>query len=351
MEHSLPRSKRRVARAAATLAAVLLPMPAILYAGDGTAPPSGTIAYVTSEITWAIYQTADGKAECPDGFGKYGPREVFARLYPKGGTEVDTRLVRESLKLFPLDSKDQFPIPEASGPTATGLNLDGKIGPHDFTGPAGEQGIDNQLYRLIGCSLLFRAPAGEFRQHGINELRRSVYNRSMIEITGVDSLENDDDVTVTILRGRDPLLTDASGDHIVPGGTQRVDTRFSKRFFVQLKGRIVNGQLRTQPADLLWPWGFFTAAADEYRIRGARFQLNLMDTSAAGLLAGYVDVESFYSTLNAWPMHQLAYGQLDPSGFHRKLRQLADGYPGQGGAMTAISSAINISMVRVFLDR
>ncbi len=337
--------------AASMIVVARLQMPATSYAGDGSTPASGKIAYVTSEITWALYQTAAGKAECPNGFSHYGPREVFAQLYPRGGTEVATRLARESLKLFPVDSKDQFPIPEAVGPTATGLDLDGKIGPHDFVSPSGEQGIDNQLYRLIGCSLLFRGPAGEFRQHGINEVRRSIYDRTLIEISGVDSLRNDNDVTVTILRGLDPLLTDASGDHVVPGGTQRVDNRFSKRFLVRLKGKIVDGQLRTEPTDLLWPWAFFTAAADEYRIRGARFQLNLTDTTAAGFLAGYVDVESFYSTLNAWPMHNLAYGQLDPSGFYRKLRQLADGYPDPDGTMTAISSAINISMVQVLLDR
>lgn len=351
MKYSPSRSRRPQAWRAFTIVAGLLVVPPTSFAGDGTAPPDGRIAYVATDMTWSVYQTADGKAECPDGFNEYGPREVFAKLYPKGGAEADTRLVRESLKLFPMDSKDQFPIPEANGPTAIGLNLDGKIGPRDFTSPAGEKGIDNQLYRLIGCNRQFRGPTGEFRRYGIYLGRQSIYNRVIIEITGVDSLKNDDAVTVTILRGLDPLLTDASGEQVLPGGTQRVDNRFSKRFYVQLKGRIVNGQLRTEPTDVIWPWSFFYTAATEYRLRAARFQLDLTDTKATGLLGSYVEVESFYSTLNMWSMHHLAYGQLDPSGFYRKLRQLADAYPDESGSMTAISSSINISLSRVFLDR
>jgi hypothetical protein len=118
-----------------------------------------------------------------------------------------------------------------------------------------------------------------------------------------------------------------------------------------MKGKIVNGELLTEPTDLIWPWSIFYSAATEYRLRGARFHLNLTDTRAEGLLASYADVESFYATLNTWSMHHMAYGQLDPSGFYRKLRQLADGYPDRSGRMTAISSSINISMVRTFLDR
>jgi hypothetical protein len=351
MKYSPSRSRRPQGWVAFTILAALIVVSATSFAGDGTAPPDGRIAYVATDMSWSVYQTADGKAECPGGFNEYGPREVFAKLYPKGGAEADTRLVRESLKLFPMDSKDQFPMPEAKGPTAIGLNLDGKIGPRDFTSPSGEPGIDNELYRLIGCNRQFRGPTGEFRRYGIYLGRQSIYNRIIIEITGVDSLKNDDAVTVTILRGLDPLLTDASAEQVLPGGTQRVDNRFSKRFYVQLKGKIVNGQLRTEPAEVIWPWSFFYTAATEYRLRAARFQLDLTDTKAAGLLGSYVDVESFYSTLNMWSMHHLAYGQLDPSGFYRKLRQLADAYPDGSGGMTAISSSINISMSRVFLDR
>lgn len=349
MKYSRSKAARPQAWGAFTILAALIVVPATSFASDGTAPPDGRIAYVVTDMSWAVYQTADGKAECPDGFNKYGPPEMFAKLYPKGGTVADTRLFLLSRKYFPMDSKDPFSMPEAKGPIAIGLNLDGKTGQRDFTSPSGEKGIDNELYRLIGCNRQFRGPAGEFRHYGLYLGRQQSYSRIIIELTGVHSLQNDDNVTVTILRGLDPLLTDASGEHVLPGGTQRIDNRFSKRFYAQIKGKIVKGQLRTEPTDLVWPWSFFYSAADEYRLRGARFRLNLTNKTAKGLLGSYVDIDSFYSTLSMWSMNNLAYGQLDPWGFYQKLRQLADGYPDKSGRMTAISSAINISAVQVFL--
>lgn len=330
--------------------AVLMMVPTASFARDDTTPPDGRIAYVVTDMTWALFQTEGGKAECPDGLNKYGPPEMFAKLYPKGGTVAGTRLVLLSRKFFPMDSKDPFPMPEATGPTAIGLNLDGKIGPRDFTSPSGEKGIDNELFRVIGCNRQFRGPAGEFRHYGLYLGRQQIYSRIIIELTGVDSLQNDDHVTVTILRGMDPLLTDASGERVLPGGTQRIDNRFSKRFYAQIKGKIVNGQLRTEPTDLVWPWSFFYSAADEYRLRAARFRLNLTAKTAEGLLGSYVDIDSFYATLSMWSMNNLAYGQLDPGGFYQKLQQRADGYPDNSGRMTAISSAINVSAVQVFLE-
>jgi hypothetical protein len=349
MKHSFA---KQVGWRTLTVAATLAVAPAISFAADGTAPPDGRIAYVTTDMYWGVYQTADGKAECPDGLNKYGPREVFAKLYPKGGTEVDTHLAREALKYYPEDSKDNFPMPEAKGPTAIGLNLDGKVGPNDFTSPTGEKGIDNSLFRVIGCSPQFRGPEGQFRLFGNRLVRQMTYNRSIIEISGVDSLKNDDSVQVTILRGLDPLLTDAGGDKIMPGGTQRVDNRFSKRFYNQLKGKIVDGVLQTEAKDVTWPWAVFFGNTNEYRFRGMQFQLKLTEEGRAeGLMAGYADVDTYYRTVMGWSTHHLSYGQLDPSGFYRKLWQRADGYPDQSGKMTAISSSVNIYMVQVYLDR
>ena len=54
------------------------------------------------------------------------------------------------------------------------------------------------------------------------------YNRMMVELTEVDDLENDDSVTVTVYRGMDRLLTDATGSRVVSGGTQRVDRRWDR---------------------------------------------------------------------------------------------------------------------------
>ena len=38
------------------------------------------------------------------------------------------------------------------GKISYGLNLDGRIGPNDFTSPEGEKGVDNNMFRAIGNS-------------------------------------------------------------------------------------------------------------------------------------------------------------------------------------------------------
>src|SRR5437763_1187864 len=103
-----------------------------------------SIGYVLTEEYWAIYQSSDGKTECPNGLND-GPREQFRVLFPDDGTKrtyVGTAMARESEIWFPGTYNDPFPFHEAQGKISYGLNLDGKIGPNDFTSPEGEKGID-----------------------------------------------------------------------------------------------------------------------------------------------------------------------------------------------------------------
>ena len=78
------------------------------------------------------------------------------------------------------------------------MNLDGKIGANDFTSETGEAGVDNQLFRAIGCTRLFRAPDGTFAHFTNMWVREMNFNRILIELTNVDSLENDEFVDVAM---------------------------------------------------------------------------------------------------------------------------------------------------------
>ena len=69
----------------------------------------------------------------------------------------------------------------------------------------------------------------------LNQINRRL-DRVLMELTNVDSLSNDNDVTVTTYRGRDGLLTDATGNGFMPGGTQRADDRWGKQFVMRFKG-------------------------------------------------------------------------------------------------------------------
>lgn len=321
-------------------------------AADPTAPKDGTIAYALTNLHWALYQTDDGKSECPDGFNE-GNREQFKKRFPETGAPralLDTQLRWEIDSWYPTTKPDRFRFLEARGPTALGLNLDGKVGPNDFTSLEGEAGIDNQLYRVLGCVKNYRGPDGAFQFFDDEAIGKEQYNRIIIELTGVDSLVNAADVQVTLYRGRDPLLFDATGKKVVPGGSQRIDTRWGARYIRQFQGRITDGILITEPMDIVYPWGPFSLPTDEY-MRAARLRLKLTPTTAEGLMAGYSDVETWYQQMiRSYSTHHQNYGQTSAPSLYKALRRLADAYPDpKTSANTAISSALRTEFTQVVI--
>ena len=311
----------------------------------------GKIAYALVSLHWATYTTADGKAECPAGYNE-GPREQFKRLFPNDGTTrslADTELRREIEGWFPTPAPDGFDFHEATGPTALGMNLDGQLDGRDFKSPEGNAGIDNQLYRALGCINSYRGPQGANDFFDNEEIGKDEYNRLILEVSGIETLAESPHVTVTIYRGMDPLLADAAGASYLPGGTQRIDLRWGWRFVQRYHGEIHDGVLTTAPADLSFPWATFGLPADEY-MRDARFRIRLTATEAEGLIAGYVDLETWYlQTMKSESTHHQSYGQLSPPSLYKAFRRLADAYPDASGANTALSSALRARFVQVFV--
>src|SRR5690606_36561852 len=100
---------------------------------------------------------------------------------------------------------------------------------------------------------------------------------------------NDDAVTVTFYRGQDRLLTDATGNKIMAGGSQRIDTRWGRKLIQQTRGKIVDGVLTTEPlAEVIIPWMNLGVPTFQL-IRDLQVQLNLTAENAEGLVAGYAD--------------------------------------------------------------
>jgi len=334
---------------------------ALVGAGSAGAAPlqeggsplkNGAIGYALTHKFWSVYETPN-KTECPQGMND-GPREQFKKLYSDGKKRsiVEAQLKREGAQWHPTTEPEQFSFLEAKSDVSYGLNLDGKVGPEDFASPDGEKGIDNQLYRVIGC-------IGHYRTMGTinhfeNEFMRSYDDaRIVIELTGVDDLVNDGDVTVTTYRGSDGLLQDATGEGFIPGGTERVDMRWGKEYMTQLKGKIVDGVLTTQPVDrIMLPWGVTFNTSGYHVFRGFQLKLKLTPQGAEGLMAGYVDIENFTHHLNtSWSTHHHSYGQLSSPSQYRALHRLADGYPDpQTGKNTAISSAVSVKFTQVYVE-
>jgi hypothetical protein len=313
-----------------------------------------TIGYVMTAENRAIYETHTAKEECPSGFND-GPREQFKALYPAESkrTVVGTQLAREAEIWWPGSSKEPYPFHEIQGKTGLGLNLDGKVGPNDFTSPDGDKGIDNQLYRAIGCIRNYREE-GETSILTPQWRSRYVYNAFVIELTDVDSLANDDDVTVTTYRGLDKLISDATGNSYLAGGTQTADMRWGKKFIQKFHGKIVDGQLITEAKDLLVPSASIYQPRDgapDIFYHDMRFQLKLGQEAAQGFMGGYVDVDSWYTHSNKTrdTAHQ-AYGNTSGPSMYRALLRLADAYPDpKTGQNTAISSALNVRFTQVFV--
>jgi hypothetical protein len=362
MSSTLQDAERRLALAIAAASAMLAEaFPAALLAvglvgGTVLAAESSTpksIGYVMTDEHWALYETPGAKQECPKGFN-LGPREQFKLLFPDPAGKrsvVETQLAREAAVWFPSTTPERFEFLEAQGPIALGVNLDGKIGPNDFTSPEGEKGIDNQLYRVIGCVRNYRRE-GELGIITTKWRQQESFNRLIIEITGIDSLENDDDVQVTLYRGVGDIMMNATGTEYLPGGTQRIDRRWGKRFIQTWHGSIKNGLLTTEAVDAWIPEMGAFADASQLFFHGMRFQLKLTPTKAVGFLAGYADVDVWYYALNtAWATHHQSYGQSSAPSIYRAVRRLADGYPDpKTGQNQGISSALEVTFTQVYID-
>lgn len=311
----------------------------------------GTIGFALNSTRWGIFETADGKQECPNGFN-IGPRDQFKALYPQGGTVEGTQLAYESAIRFPNEWEDRFPFHEVAGKVGLGLNLDGKVDADDFTSPEGEKGIDNAFYRALGCIRMFRGEASyaHFTELWVREFRT---NRILIELTDVDSLENDDAVVVSMYRGKDKLIMDVNGKKVMPGASNRIDERWSKRYTYRLKGKIENGILTTEPADISWAWSAWYSDPGYYDFKQGRFRLKLDPSgeSAEGLFAGYADIKSFRKTLLAgYSTHHSGYGDLSQFSMARALERNADGIPDASGKNTAVSAALRVSFTQVFIQ-
>jgi hypothetical protein len=329
---------------------------------------SGTIDLVVDSWEQALYQTPSGKQECPDGFqylqmdqynAEYPTPEARAEHERKFGYYTNRGPHGENAFYFPTLVKDPLPFRAVGGPTAIGLNLDGDLDgkgtaislPHEkFTSPDGERGIDNQLYRVIGCTGGFRMGGG-IQGPAHFSLRQATSARILMEITGVTDERNSPDVTVTFYRGADPVAVD-SHDKVIPWLSQRIDYRMGRRYIQRIKGRIVDGVLTTEPAALLRLPGFEHGGAlvDRDFIKG-RLRLKLTADGAEGLIGGYLDVEHWYMDFaKTWGGYKIAdiEGWSGPATY-QALHKYADYRDPVTGQATAISAAYQVSFARAFI--
>jgi hypothetical protein len=332
-----------------------------------------TLGFVVSDIYFANYE---GPVEqvCPDGMA-VTQREYALQSLPEAdrdhlksiGREATSTLHNAATKMFKAEclKPDEVADPglrTVGGSIAFGLNLDGSTSanaaspntcPHQkFESPTGEPGVDNQLFRVIGCIVGFRK-TGHFEANGDAEDNyrtgyRSGEHTVLIELTGVKDARNDNDVQVGIYSSSDPAPFDATGRPL-PGASLQVHD--NPHFHNLAHGKIVDGVLTTDPIDLHLQF-ILGVSHSEYYLRGARLRMTLRpDGTASGLLAGYYDVDTFYDG------HVRRMGIAVPeeyglrcAGVYNALNRFADGYRDpKTGRCTAISSAFRIDAIHAFV--
>lgn len=341
------RTKRLIGLA---LAGTCLSAPVLAASGGASPVAERRIGYVMTSEYKAIWDTPDGKLECPNGINN-GPREEFKILYPELGkwTILESQLERESEVWFPKTTpQDKLPYHESIAKVAFGIDLNDKIDANDYVDPDGNKGIDNQTQRAWGCTANYRSTS--YNLGAFNNWRKYSYNIIVIELTEVDDLINDPEVVLTTYRGMDRPMTDATGATYLPGGTQRVDMRFGKQFVQSFKGKIVDGVLTTEGADYVMPSAGGQSAAD-VRYYGTRWRLSLMPERANGIMGAYMNIEDWNSAANQGrSTHHQAYGQAATPSIYRAMVRNADYADPKTGAMIGISTAFKVGLTQVFVS-
>jgi len=333
---------------------------AALTLSSASPPQSHSIGFVLTDLRYALYETPEGKEECPSGL-QVAESEQFKRTpgfrehLARFGGSTQNRGPNGELGTFTPEAMiDPIPWRELETGKGFGFNLDGtqdgaateKTCKHDkFTDPEGRK-VDNQMARVVGCVLGWRT-TGFMTEFYSKEVETSPYNRLLIEVRDVDSEENDPSVTVFIHKGRDRLVRAAATGTFIPFLSHRVDTRFPQ-FSYRTTGRIVDGVLMTDPIDFARMSMLQINVPTIRQMRDLSLRLKLNHDGAEGYLGGYEDLFSFWNTMGKGPGTEP--GRFSPGQMYDAAHRYADGHPDpETGQCTAISATYKVKAVRAMI--
>lgn len=358
-----------------------------LSTATAQAAEAQTRAFVFSKFHWGLYFDADFDKVCPNGWLPDTETAYLATL-PQAERQrlLKPENAQELIKgpnggflegpggedqcVNPMSFKGDPRFPPAldhfvQSKVSYGLDLDGdssgaapkKSCAHkNFVSPNGKRGIDNQHFRAIGCSRLWRGSdekGGDNIQYEQQYMLEGNYTYLM-EVRGITDMRNDD-VEVHIFSSPDNAYINAQGQYMTH---QTYTVTANKRWHNVMRGKIVNGVLSTNPIDWLrldhsypTPYGTGMGAAYERAVRDARFELTFnKDGSVSGVMGGYqapVELE--------WKGRAGGKGEGSIAGRacgveHNTYLALADGYPDPvTGECTMLSTAYVIEGVPAFL--
>ena len=332
-----------------------------------------SLAFVVKDWFNAIYETKF-MDECPEGLSVANDeiwwrglsKQDRAKLTGNGmiqalnrfGASVSRGPNKTNVCLEP-SSVTPPPMRIVEGKYSFGVNLDGTTDGHatpktcahqKFTHPDGTPGIDNQMYRAIGCIYGWRKNVGTVDLNA-NEMRgTSGLGMILIEVTGVDDPRNDDDVTVTFYRSVDQWVSDSGGSPL-PFSTYAIDMVDGKpRYGDSLKGSIKDGVLQTKSGDVRLPYyGNYNFMHPVIKDMSVRLEIEPNGEKATGQVFGYYSLEDFQYYIGGLG-GVIPVNGIDCPSLISTAQQLADGYPDpKTGKCTALSSAFDIEAYAAFV--
>ena len=312
--------------------------------------------------------------ECPEGFNlteaDYFPEQwaAYGALRASGGDRD------EALALLPPDAcQDPLVQPDPGfltldGPALVhGLDLDGvdsrradvngaTCAHDDFAGHAGATGIDDQLWRLLGCVRGYRPDELIDRLQESNGSIKEGGYAILLEISGMDDPKNDAEIEVQLISANAPATVDASGGIMQNVSvTVHENARYHNR---AARGKIVDGILTTEPVDFRIKTKQQTSD-NEFWLRGARIRAEVLeDGRIKGIIGAYWDTANFLSVMNDHHFgptvhlgRSAAYNRgFMCAGLYHAIPRVADGHPDpETGECTSISTAVHFEAVPAFV--
>jgi hypothetical protein len=309
--------------------------------------PEGTNPLSDVMVKQFLVDMGKTPAEITELFKDY-PNNLYGALYMRGKRDGKPVNVYSNPTSVPDPN-----IKTAKGHVAFGFNLDSKEGPNDFVDPqTNERGVDDMLYRAVGCFITQRASGGTRATWPAIEwdMTRDQMPAWVIEISGIERDANgkvkDGDVKVGFYRATSPVTRNAAGDPQADMSFA-VDTNPRTQNLVHATMR--NGTLTTDPFEFYLLQDPFGVA--EYHFKQAKVRLTLNDDgSAKGVLGGYEPWLPIYHSFALGGSTNELNLSVNTPGIYYALKKLADAYPDASGQNQFISASYMIEAVPAFVS-